>query len=69
MKKWNLRLRMAICLGLLTLLTLGSGAVALLGMVGIVELGFQAVEAMSRWAQGVSLMKRWMNRAAVIEPP
>ena len=32
MKKWNLRLRMAICLGLLTLLTLGSGAVALLGM-------------------------------------
>ena len=29
---------------------------------------FQAVEAMSRCAQGRPLTKRWMNRAAVIEP-
>jgi hypothetical protein len=27
------------------------------------------VPAMSRWAQGVSLTKRWSSAAAVLEPP
>src|SRR5665213_2982727 len=38
-------------------------------MMGLVEAGFQAVEAMPRWAHGTSFTNRWMNRAAVIEPP
>ena len=35
-------------------------------MVGTVEPGFQAVEAISRCAQGTPLTKRWMNSAAVM---
>ncbi len=39
-------------------------------MVGTDEGFFQAVEAMSRWRpRQAVLTKRWMNRAAVIEPP
>jgi hypothetical protein len=39
------------------------------GIVGTVEGFFQAVFAMSRCAQGRPLTKRWMNRAAVMDPP
>ena len=39
------------------------------GTVGVRESLIQAVGAMSMWAQGTPLVKRWRNRAAVMDPP
>src|SRR5579859_1605110 len=39
------------------------------GLVGAAEGFFHAVPAISKCAQGTPLVKRWMNIAAVIEPP